>query len=425
MKERIAIINGLRSPIAKAYGKLKDVEADTLGAIVAKELVLQVGIDYKHYDEVIIGNVAQPAHASNIARVLAIRAGFPNTTPAYTVHRNCASGMESISTAMAKINSGEGELYLVGGVESMSNIPILYGHKLRNLMLRLAQKKSVYEKLNTLLDFRPRFLKPIIGLISGLTDPISGQIMGLTAETLASEFKISRAEQDEYALNSHLKAQKATEDGIFKDEIHPIITDRIQFYDDDGIRFNQTFEALNKLRPIFDRNAGTVTAGNSSQVSDAASMVALCSESHAKKLGITPLGYINDFSYVGLEAERMGLGPVYATQKLFKKTKTTLDEIELIELNEAFASQVIANIKAFESKSFAKKHFDGKVLGEINQDILNVNGGGIALGHPVGMSGTRIILHTLKQLQKKGLQKGLATLCVGGGQGAAFLLEAQ
>ena len=425
MKNRIAIIDGLRSPIAKAYGKLKDVEADTLGAVIAKELVLRIGIDYKNYDEVIIGNVAQPAHASNISRVMAIRAGFPDTTPAYTVHRNCASGMESVSNAIAKINSNEGELYLAGGVESMSNIPILYGHKLRNLMLKLAQKKTTYDKLNTILDFRPAFLKPIIGLISGLTDPISGQIMGLTAETLANEFKISRSEQDQYALNSHLKAQKATEDGIFKSEIHPIITDKVQFYDDDGIRFNQTFEALNKLRPIFDKNAGTVTAGNSSQVSDAASMLAVCSETYAKEQGITPLGYIKDFAYVGLEAQRMGLGPIYATKKLFDKTKTSLNDIDLIELNEAFAAQVIANVKAFSSQSFANKYLDGKVIGEINEDILNINGGAIALGHPVGMSGSRIILHTLKQLQRKGLQTGLATLCVGGGQGAAFLLEAQ
>jgi len=425
MNERIAIIEGLRSPIAKAYGKLKDLEADTLGAIIAKELVLQIGIDYKQYDEVIIGNVAQPPHAANIARVIASRAGFPNETPAYTVHRNCASGMESISTACAKINSGEGSLYLAGGVESMSNIPILFGHKLRNLMLKLSQKKSTMDKLKTALEFRPNYLKPIIGLISGLTDPISGQIMGITAETLANDFKISRDEQDTYALTSHLKAQTATEEGIFKNEIHPIITDHVQFYDDDGIRFNQTFAALNKLRPIFDRTAGSVTAGNSSQVSDAASMLAVCSESHAKKLGIKPLGFIKDFAYVGLEADRMGLGPVHATKKLFDKTKTTLKDIDLIELNEAFAAQVIANIKAFDSKTFATKHFDGNPIGEINQDILNVNGGGIALGHPVGMSGNRIVLHLLKELKRKGLQKGLATLCVGGGQGAAFLLEAE
>ena len=425
MKERIAIIDGLRSPIAKAYGKLKDLEADTLGAIIAKELVLQIGIDYKEYDEVIIGNVAQPPHAANMARVLAIRAGFPIETPAFTVHRNCASGMESVSTACAKINSGEGKLYLAGGVESMSNIPIIYGNKLRDLMLKLSQKKSPIDKLKTLLELRPNYLKPVIGLISGLTDPISGQIMGLTAEALSNEFKISRKEQDEYALNSHLKAQKATEDGIFRNEIHPIITDKTQFYDDDGIRFNQTFKALNKLRPIFDRNAGTATAGNSSQVSDAASMLVVCSESHAKKLGIKPLGFIKEFAYAGLEPGRMGLGPVYATKKLFDKTKTSLKEIDLIELNEAFASQVIANLSAFESKSFAQKYFDGKPIGEINQDILNVNGGGIALGHPVGMSGNRIILHVLKELQRKGLQKGLATLCVGGGQGAAFLLEAE
>lgn len=426
MKERIAVIDGLRSPIAKAYGQLNTLEADTLGAMIAKELVLRIGLDYKTYDEVIIGNVAQPAHASNIARVLAIRAGFPNSIPAYTVHRNCASGMQSISSACSKIQAKEGNLYLVGGVESMSNIPLLYNNHFKGFMLKLSQTKSISQKLQLLLTFRPKFLKPIVGLVAGLTDPISGQIMGLTAETLANDFKISRQEQDQFALNSHLKAQKAIEEGKFKEEIHPIITDNIACYNDDGIRLNQTLQALQKLRPIFDRNAGTVTAGNSSQVSDGASMLAICSESHAKKLGIKPLGFIKDFAYVGLEAGRMGLGPIYATKKLFDQTKTQLNEIDLIELNEAFAAQVIANIKAFDSKSFSKKHFNSNTpLGEIKEEKLNINGGGIALGHPVGMSGNRIVLHTLKQLKKNNLQKGLATLCVGGGQGAAFLLEAE
>ena len=423
MKERIAIIDGLRSPIAKVNGKLNDMSADTLGAIITKELVLRNDIDYKEFDEVIMGNVAQPSKAMNIARVMAIRAGFPQSTPAYTVHRNCASGMQSISSAIEKINSNQGDLYLVGGMESMSNIPLLYSDEFRNFIAKFTYSKSITEKFKILTTFRLKFLKPTIGLISGLTDPISGKIMGITAENLANEFKISRAAQDEYALNSHKKAQKAMESGIFKDEIHPIMAKNASISSDDGIRFNQTIEGLNKLNPIFIRDGGTVTAGNSSQVSDGACSLIVCSESKAKELNLEPIGYISDYSYAGLDAHRMGLGPIYATKKLFDKTGLSLKDIDLIEINEAFAAQVIANIKAFASEEFCQKTFNSPALGQIDESILNVNGGAIALGHPVGMSGARIILTALKELKRRDKNRALATLCIGGGQGAAFLLE--
>ena len=423
MKERIAVIDGLRSPIAKANGKLNDISADTLGAIITKELVLRNDLDYKQFDEVIMGNVAQPANAANIARVMAIRAGFPQSTPAYTVHRNCASGMQSISSAIEKINSNQGDLYLVGGMESMSNIPLLYSDNFRNLITKFTYSKSISEKFKLLTTFRLNFLKPTIGLISGLTDPISGKIMGITAENLANEFKISRAAQDEYALNSHKKAQKAIEAGIFKDEIHPIMTKNASMIDDDGVRFNQTIESLSKLNPIFIKDGGTVTAGNSSQVSDGACSLIICTESKAKELNLEPIGFISDYSYAGLDAHRMGLGPIYATKKLFDKTGISLKDIDLIEINEAFAAQVIANLKAFASEEFCQKTFNSPALGEIDESILNVNGGAIALGHPVGMSGARIILTALKELKRRDKNKALATLCIGGGQGAAFLLE--
>ena len=423
MKERIAIIDGLRSPVAKANGKLNDVSADTLGAIITKELVLRNNLKYEQFDEVIIGNVAQPANSANIARVMAIKAGFPQSTPAYTVHRNCASGMQSISSAIEKINSNQGDLYLVGGMESMSNIPLLYSDELRNLITKFTYARSLGEKLKLLATFRPSFLKPTVGLIAGLTDPISGKIMGITAENLANEFKISREEQDLYALNSHLKAQKAIESGRLKDEIHPIMTKNASIIDDDGIRFNQTIEALSKLNPIFDRLSGTVTAGNSSQVSDGACSMIVCTESKARELNLEPIGFISDYSYAGLDAHRMGLGPVYATKKLFDKTGVTLKDIDLIELNEAFAAQVIANLKAFKSEEFCKKTFNSSAIGEIDESILNVNGGAIAIGHPVGMSSARIVLTALKELKRRNNKLALATLCVGGGQGASFLLE--
>jgi len=424
MKEKIVIIDGLRSPISKAGFELKNVQADTLGAIITKELVLRAGINYDAFDEIILGNVAQPAHASNIARIIAIKAGFSQKTPAYTVHRNCASGMQAISSAIEKIHSNQGALYLVGGVESMSNIPLLYQDAYKDFITKISYSKSLAQKLQILSTFKLSHFKPVIALLLGLNDPISGQIMGLTAENLANEFFISREEQDEYALQSHLKAQAAQEKNILQDEIHPIITKETSFFKDNGIRFNQNMKALEKLKPIFDKNAGTVSAGNSSQISDGACMLILSTEKKAKELGLKILGVIKDYAYVGLEAKRMGLGPIYATKKLFDKTNTSLKDIDIIELNEAFSAQSLANLKAFASNSFCKKTFNSAALGEINPDILNVNGGSIALGHPVGMSGARIVLTALKQLKRTNKKTALATLCVGGGQGAAFLLEA-
>ena len=427
MKERLAIIDGIRTPIAKSGGKLKRIQAEELGAHVVEELVLRVGIEHSLYDEVIIGNVSQPAHAANIARVIALKAGFPDTTIAYTVHRNCASGMESITSAADKIAAGNGAIYLCGGVESMSNIPLLYSTKMASFFQELFRAKTLTQKLTTFMHFRPSHLRPVIGLMQGLTDPISGLLMGSTAEILAQDFGISRDEQDAYAMRSHQKAAVAREKRLFVQEITPIVYDLqkgLVMKDDDGIRADQSMQALGKLRPFFDRKNGTVTAGNSSQVSDAAAAVVVMSEKKAKAMGLEPLGYLRDFAYAGLDPKRMGLGPVFATAKLFDQQKIIMSDLELIEMNEAFAAQVIANQMAFGSKRYAQEHLSrNHALGEIDETILNINGGAVALGHPVGMTGTRLVIHTLKELRRQKAQMGLATLCVGGGQGASLLLE--
>lgn len=427
--ERIAIISGLRTPMAKAGGKFKNLQADTLGARLVRELMMESPIDFAEVDEVIIGNVSQPVHAANVARVIALRAGFPESTPAMTVNRNCASGMQSITSAASKIHAGEGKIYLCGGVESMSNIPFIYNKNMTSLFEQLSKSKTSLDRMRTIFGFRPAHLKPIVGLMSGLTDPVSGLMMGSTAEILVRDFGISRTEQDEFSLKSHEKALKAKNSGRFAQESAPIVYDEIngEYLDyDDGIREGLTLEKLSRLNPFFDRKNGTVTAANSSQITDAAAAVILMSESEAKSRGLTPLGYLANFSYQGLDPRRMGLGPVYATRDLFKKTGLGMKDIDLIEINEAFASQVIACQKAFESETFAKTHFgDDKAVGAINPDILNVNGGSIALGHPVGMTGTRLVITLLRELQNRGLQRGLATLCIGGGQGVALLLEAK
>lgn len=429
MRERIAIIDGLRTPIAKASGKLKNIEAEALCAHVVSELALRVGLDYESYDEVIIGNVSQPTHAANIARVIALRAGFGEKITASTVHRNCASGMESITSSAERILSGRGDIYLAGGVESMSNIPLYFNKKMATLMEGFFRSKTFVEKLKTLSHFTPSHLKPIIGLMQGLTDPLTGLNMGNTAEILAQDFGISRREQDEFALKSHHKAERAQKAGIFAEEIAPIISNPQNgeiMTDDDGIRYGQTIESLLKLRPFFDKKNGTVTAGNSSQVSDAAAAVVLMSESKAKEMGLMPLGYLKEYAYAGLDPARMGLGPAYSTAKILEMTKMSMSDFELIELNEAFAAQVIANIAAFESKKYAQTHLNrSKALGAIDTNILNVNGGAIALGHPVGMTGTRLVIHTLKELRRQNKNVGLATLCIGGGQGASLILEVE
>ncbi len=427
--ERIAIISGLRTPMAKAGEKFKTLQADTLGSKLIREVMMRSPLTFSDIDEVIIGNVAQPIHAANIARVIALRAGFPESTPAVTVHRNCASGMESITTATAKIHAKEGKVYLCGGVESMSNIPLVYSKKMTTLFTQLSKSKTALDRVRALFGFRPAFLKPIVGLMSGLTDPVSGLLMGSTAEVLARDFGIARETQDKFALKSHQKAEEAMKSGRFAQESMAITYDEHsgQFLDfDDGIRQGQTLEKLAKLRPFFDKKNGTVTAGNSSQITDAAAAVIVMSESEAKKRGLTPLGYLRAYEYTGLDPKRMGLGPVFATHKLFAKTGLEMKDIDLVEINEAFAAQVIACQKAFASKTFAKTHFGAtQAVGKIDPKILNVNGGAIALGHPVGMTGTRLVLTLLHELRNHQLQTGLATLCIGGGQGAALLLEVE
>ena len=430
MSKRIALIEGVRTPMGKASGQLKDLSAVDLGVHCIKSLVNKTNLDTKLIDEVIFGNVSQPVNAANIARVIALKAGLPFNVPAVTVHRNCASGMEAITNATDKIRLAQGSIYIAGGVESMSNIPLLFNKKMTLLFAKISNPKlTPLQKLKILLSFRPNFLKPIIGIVEGLTDPYCGLNMGQTAEVLAKEFKISRKQQDEFALLSHKRAVTAISNKIFDEEIAPIYSDKkftklVQ--QDESPRKEQTQEALQKLRPYFDRKTGTVTVGNSCPISDGGASVLLMSEQKAKQLKFTPLGYLIDYAYAGLEPARMGLGPVYATSKLLDKTNLTMKDFDLIELNEAFAAQVIANEKAFASVSFAKEYLGKeKALGKIDRKKLNVNGGAIALGHPVGMTGTRLVIHLLKELKRRKKKKALATLCIGGGQGGAIALEAK
>ncbi len=427
-RPRVAILDGLRTPQCKSGGPLRFVPADDLGAIVVKELLARTGIDPEQVSELIFGNVGQPAHAANIARVVALKAGLPRSMVCHTVHHNCASGIRSVTTAAMHIQAGRADLVIAGGTESMSQIPLLVSAPMTALFLKLLKARSPGARLRALLGFRPSHLKPIVALQLGLTDPVCGLNMGETAEVLAREFGISRHEQDEFALASHEKAVSAAESGRFEEEIIAVIGppawDHAQTVDD-GPRPEQSMEALAKLRPYFDRQAGTVTAGNSCPITDGAAGLVLASEDKAKELGVEPLGFVGDWAYAALDGRRMGLGPVYATARLLKQTGRTMRDFDVIELNEAFAAQVIANQRAFASANFAREHLGlSDAVGELDPGRLNVNGGAIALGHPVGATGTRLLLTVLRELRRRGKRYGLATLCVGGGQGAAVTVEA-
>jgi acetyl-CoA acetyltransferase family protein len=416
----IAIIDGVRTPFVKAFGPLAGVPAYDLGRQVTTALLQRCGVRGDAIDQVVFGNVGTPAEAANMARVIALKAGVPQDRIAHTVHRNCASGMEAITTAAQLVHLGEAATVVAGGAESMSQVPLLYSPEATALFVKLGRARGWKEKLVTFLRFRPRHFKPVPALKLGLTDPVSGLIMGETAEVLAQEFAISRQEQDEFALQSHRRAVEAQKNGIFNDEIVPVS----DIKQDVGPRPDQSLEALAKLKPFF-KQGGTVTVGNSCQITDGAAAVLVMPGERARAEGRTPLGYLRAFAYAGCDPRRMGLGPVFATSKLLHKTGQQLRDIDLIEINEAFAAQVIANERAFPSRQFAEKELGRtEPLGELDRSRTNVNGGAIALGHPVGATGTRLVLTLLRELRRQGKKRGLATLCVGGGQGAALLLEA-
>lgn len=425
--KQVVIVDGLRTPFVKFTTDFKDIPAQELAAIVLRELLERLNLPGKDVDEVIVGNVAQPPEATNIARNIALLAGVPREVPAFSVQRNCSSGMQSVADAWYRIQAGHGHTYIAGGVESMSQIPLLWNEDAAEWMGQLYKAKSAGQRLGLFLKFKPKFLKPIIGLQLGLTDGFCGLNMGETAEILAREFKIDRQEQDQFAMRSHNRAEKATAEGILAEEIMPVPVppkyDKVSDQDN-GIRPGQSMEALAKLKPVFDRHNGTVTAGNASQITDGAAMLLVMEEEKARALGYEPLGRIKAFAFAGLDPARMGLGPAYSTRKVLEMAKMSMKDMQRIEINEAFAVQVLANLRIFSSDTLSKQYLGlDKALGAIDEDILNVHGGAIALGHPVGASATRLLLTLLKELKRHNLETGLATLCVGGGQGAAFILE--
>ncbi len=423
---RAVIVSGVRTPFVKAADALKETPAQELGRLAVQELLYRSDVLPEQIDELICGNVASPVDAANVARVISLRAGIPKGRIAHTVNRNCASGMEAVTQAAMKIDAGIAKSVVAVGVDSMSNVPLLFRKRFADKLLKLSKARSAGQKLSGFLKFRPADFAPLIGIKLGLTDPVSGLMMGDTAEKLAREYGISREEQDTFALHSHQKAVAAWQAGHLSDETMTVYpqpkSDAIS--EDIGPRDGQSMEALGKLKPYFDRRWGSVTVGNACGVTDGAVAVLLMDEDYARSLGLQPIGRIRASAYAGCDPSRMGLGPVYSSAKALHAAGMTMDDIDLVELNEAFAAQVLACQRAFDAPPDDCTDCEASTrLKAIDDDRLNVNGGAIAIGHPVGATGSRLILTLLGELQRRDREVGLATLCIGGGQGGAVLVE--
>jgi len=423
----VVVVTGVRTPFVKMNTLLGRVHPVELGRVVVREAVERADIDPAEVDEVIVGNIGGPADAANIARVISLSAKLPPHVPAFTVNRNCASGLESIVEAAYRIRAGDAQLVVAAAVESMSWLPLLFSGEAQQIWTRLGRSKGLLGRLAAMTSFRPRHFKPEIGLVMGLTDPVSGLNMGETAELLAREFQIDRETQDRFALLSHQRAAMAWSEGRMQDEVVPVpVPPRYRSVadQDNGIRESQTMEALAKLRPVFARKYGTVTAGNSSQLTDGAAALVLASARRARELGLPVLGKVRSWAFAGCDPARMGLGPVMATPLALRRAGgLDLDRVDLIEINEAFAAQTLACFDALDSRSFCEEHLGTGPVGAVDPDRVNVNGGAIALGHPVGATGGRMVLTLLNEMRRRDVSLGLATLCVGGGQGGAMILE--
>ncbi len=421
----VYLVAGKRTPQAKAGTTLKDVAAPYLGHYLIKNIIDATDIPNDAVDEVIIGNTGTPAKYPNIGRVIALEAGLNKKTSGYSVHRNCASGMEALSQAYVKIASGRSDIIFAGGVESMSNMPLLYSEDMTEFFMELMKAKSPQAKLKVLSSFKLPYLSPVIAIEQGLTDPFCGLNMGQTAEKLAREFGLTREVQDAFANESHRRANMAQAEGKFNDEIVPIIAGKNLsqlMSEDNGPRKDSSMEKLAKLKPFFEKQTGTVTVGNACPITDGGSVWLMCSEEAVKKYNLEPMAKMTDFHFHGLEPERMGLGPVLASHGVLNRVGMKLSDFDLVEINEAFAAQVLSCLEVMKEPKLAAK-WGIEALGELDPAKLNVNGGAIALGHPVGSTGSRLVVTLAHELAKQKKKWGLASLCIGGGQGGAVVIE--
>ncbi|MGH8644741.1 MAG: acetyl-CoA C-acetyltransferase [Gammaproteobacteria bacterium] len=421
------IVAATRTPVGKApRGVFRNTRPDEMLAHVLKAVVAQApGIDVNRIDDAIIGcAMPEGEQGMNVARIGALLAGLPNTVAAQTINRFCSSGLQAVALAADQIRLGNADLVLAGGTESMSHAPVLFDLPMVGWLGELNGSKNAWSRIKALGRFRPSYLKPVIGLLRGLTDPVVGLSMGQTAEELAYRFGITREAMDEYAVQSHKRLAAAQFHGQLA-EVETVYDWQGNHYTrDDGVRPDSTTESLSHLKPVFDREFGQVTSGNSAQVTDGAACLILASGDAVQRHKLPILGRIVDVQWAALDPRQMGLGPVYASAPLLQRYRLSLENIDYWEINEAFAAQVLACLHFWRDKDCCRTELGlDKALGEIERGRLNVDGGGISLGHPVGASGARIVLHLLHVLARTGGTRGIATLCVGGGQGGAMLVE--
>ena len=423
-QREVYIVDGARTPFLKARGKPGLFSASDLAVNAGKELLTRQPFSPSDINEVIIGCVMPSPDEANIARVIALRLGCGKAVPAWTVQRNCASGLQAIDNAFCDIASGRHNLVLAGGTEAMSQAPLLYNKKMVTWLANFSNSKSWVAKVKQLAQFKPSYFAPVISLLRGLTDPMVNLSMGQTAEILAYHFQITREEMDAFSVESHRRVAAAQDENHLQ-EVLPIYDQQGNcLLTDDGLRRETSMEKLATLKPFFDKKFGAVTAGNSSQVTDGAALLLLASKEAVHQYKLPILARIIDVQWAGVEPSEMGLGPIYATTQLMQRHNLNKEDIDYWEINEAFAAQVLACLRAWESDDYCKENLNlKKAFGSIDPMRLNADGGAIALGHPVGASGARISLHLAQTLKRQKARQGIASLCIGGGQGGAILIE--
>jgi acetyl-CoA acyltransferase len=420
---RVAIVAGLRTPFAKSGTTLKSLSAIELGKRCVAELIQRSEIDATLVEAIIYGTVVPSVLAPNIAREVSLLPLLPKGVQSFTVSRACASANQAITDAADQIALGHADMIIAGGAESLSNVPILHSRGMSDALVAASRAKSFGARVRALAKVRPRDLVPITPAIA---EPSTGESMGESAEKMAKINHIPREEQDQFALRSHRLAAAGTQDGRLTAEIVPLFVPPAfeAMTADNGVRPDSTIEALAALKPVFDRKYGTVTAGNTSPLTDGASAVLLMSEERAKELGYEPLAYIRSYSYAALDpGEQLLMGPVLAAPVALERAGLTLGDMDLIEMHEAFAAQVLCNLKGFVSKEWAERAGFSRPVGEVDRAKLNVMGGSISIGHPFGATGGRILTTLCNELVRRGGQFGLMTVCAAGGMGHAMVIE--
>ncbi len=425
----VYIVDGARTPFLKARNKPGPFSAGDLATQAGRTLLVRQEFSPTELDEVILGCASPSADEVNIGRVAALRMGCGEKVPGWTVMRNCASGMQAIDSGINNILAGRSHLVLAGGTDALSRAPLLLSDAMVLWLANWYAAKSPGQKVAQLAKLKLGYLAPVIAIMKGLTDPMVGLLMGQTAENLAYRFGITRAQMDEFSVRSHLRVVAAQDAGFLAPgggEVEAVYDAAGNAYPlDDGVRRDSSVANLAKLKPFFDRKYGNVTPGNSSQITDGAAWLLLADEAAVKRHGLTPIGQILDTEWAGLDPAQMGLGPVHAATPILKRNNLGLNDLDYIEINEAFAAQVLGCIAAWKDEKYCKEQLglDG-ALGALDESKLNVDGGAIALGHPVGSSGARIVLHLLKVLKRNNAKRGIASICIGGGLGGAMLVEA-